>query len=476
MRTRPVDWSEGLFVLPHHFQAAQENLFDAIHTSQDWLNGYAYGIAAMEINEAALANFELRIPRLKVRLKDGTLLSVPENAHLAHLDLQQAFGQSGEVYIHLLLPEVEPGRANASRRGASGAGNRRYLVHEEEWEERDDGSNPRDIQTYLYNVELRALPTITPPKGYESLPLVKLKRSQQSEAPPAIDPEYIPPLLACNAWSFLHEKILAAIGSQLGSFIKSQADYLRTHGGWTEANQPQIRRAIMQLFAVNSSYPYMRELTHARGVHPFLAYTELCRLMGQLSLFRDDWQPPELPRYDHDDLGRIFRNIKIELEATFRQEGPAVKVQRYPFMGVQEWMEVGLDPKWLRGGYEFFVGVRNELPPERLELLFSDRWLDWKLGSSRTILQIYRNAEAGLSLSRVVGVHSSLPALNNVTYFRLDPAGHYWDQVLETRTLALKVNENYIQKDFIGQNTITVVDPKNNPRDLQLELFVLELG
>jgi predicted component of type VI protein secretion system len=166
--------------------------------------------------------------------------------------------------------------------------------------------------------------------------------------------------------------------------------------------------------------------------------------------------------------------VKSHIDAIFTGEGPTVKVQRYPFMGVQEWMEVGLDPKWLRGNYGFYVGVRSDLTPERLELLFSDKWLDWKLGSTRTILQIYRNAEQGLSLKRVVGVHSSLPALKNVTYFEVDPHGRYWEQVTETRTLALKVNENYIRADFIGQNTLTVVDPKQNPRDLTLELFVVE--
>src|SRR5690606_35697518 len=140
----------------------------------------------------------------------------------------------------------------------------------------------------------------------------------------------------------------------------------------------------------------------------------------------------------------------------------------------QEWMEVSLDPNWFGGKQKFFVGVQSNLPPERLEMLFSERWLDWKWGSARTILQIYRNAEAGLRLTRVPGVHASLPALQGMTYFEIDPTGPYWEQVEETRNLALKVNEKYIRGSFAGQNTFTVIDPKNNPRDLTLELFVVE--
>lgn len=468
MRTRPVHWSEGMLVLPHHFQAAHDNLLDSFCTALDWVSPFSYGLGALDVNVDALANFEVRIPRLQARLKDGTLVSVPENAHLRTLDLKAAMQESSEVYIHLALPELVPGKANAAR---SAEGSIRYVVGAEEWEDRNDGGNPRPIETHRLNVQLLALPSIEPSKGYESIPIFKLRRSQQAEAAPEIDETYIPPVLNVQCWKPLHEGVLASITAKLGAFIKSQAEYLRTHGGWSEANQPQIRMGIMQLQAINSSYPYLTQLTDAPRVHPFLLYTELCRLLGQLSLFRPDWQPPDLPRYDHDDLARIFRQIKIELEPLCAAQRGGV--QRYPFTGVHEWMEVSLDPKWMRG-HSFYVGVRSDLPPELLEKLFSNKWLDWKLGSTRTILQIYRNAEAGLALKRVVGIHSTLPALANVTYFELEPSGPYWEQVAETRTLALKVNEQYVRGEFLGQSTITVSDPRNQPRDLTLELFVVD--
>ena len=472
MRTRPVHWSEGMLVLPHHFQAASAYQSEQLTVSQNWQCPCNYGVRAMDLDRDALNNFEVRIPRLQARMRDGSLLLVPENAHLDILDLRPEMSDGQDVYLHLVVPEIVQGKCNAGRKGRGN--DERFLIEAEEWEDRNAAGNPRPIETHRFNARVVALPTLESPKGFESLPIGRLQRSQQADSPPQLAEDYIPPLLCCDCWPALRDGILGAVRAQLGSYTKMQADYLRTHGGWTEANQPQIRKGIAQLNAVNSSYPYLVQLTEALGVHPFLAYTELCRLVGQLSLFRDDWQPPDLPIYDHDDLGRIFRAIKIELDVIFRAEGPTAKVQRYPFVGVQEWMEVALDPRWLRGNYGLYVGVRSELTAERLELLFSDRWLDWKLGSSRTILQIYRNAEAGLTLNRVAGVHQSLPALKNVTYFEIDLRGRYWEQSAESRTLALKVNERYIRGDFIGQSTLTVIDPRNNPRDLTLELFVVE--
>lgn len=467
MRTRPVHWSEGMLVLPHHFQAAQSNLLDWLATSQDWIFANGYGIRALEINLDALKNFEVRVPRLQARLKDGTLLAVPENAHLPILDLKSVMSETPEVYLQLALPEVIAGKANAARQGDG----QRFLTTTEEWEDRNDGGNPRPIETHRHNARLLATPTRDAPKGFESIPLVKLRRAQTAEAPPEIDESYIPPLLSCDAWKPLKEGVLASINAKLGAFIKTQAEYLRTHGGWSEANQPQIRMGIMQLFAINSSYPYLTQLTLAAGVHPFLLYTELCRLLGQLSLFRPDWQPPELPKYDHDDLARIFRQIKIELDPLCQVAKG--KVQRYPFMGIQDWMEVTLDPNWMRG-HRFYVGARSELPPELLEKLFSNKWLDWKLGSPRSILKIYEQGLAGVPLKRVLGVHATLPALANVTYFEIVQEGVYWEEVAETRGLALKVNERYVRGNFVGQSTITVVDPKNQSRDLGLELFVVK--
>ena len=41
----------------------------------------------------------------------------------------------------------------------------------------------------------------------------------------------------------------------------------------------------MMLGELNQAYSTLAVLAFAQGVHPFVAYIELCRIVGQLSIF-----------------------------------------------------------------------------------------------------------------------------------------------------------------------------------------------
>ncbi|MDB4392067.1 type VI secretion system baseplate subunit TssK, partial [bacterium] len=61
MRHLPINWYEGLFLRPHHFQTAERNTTELLATSSRFDRPYNYGIYHIEFNREALANhrFEL---------------------------------------------------------------------------------------------------------------------------------------------------------------------------------------------------------------------------------------------------------------------------------------------------------------------------------------------------------------------------------------------------------------------------------
>lgn len=476
MRSKQVCWHEGMLVLPHHFQSAEENLRDWMAATFDWLQPCSYGLLSLEVNEPALADFEVRIPSLSARYKDGTLVSVPENANLDVLNVRDEFLIHPELYIHLLLPNAVAGRANTAPSLGEAGSQHRFASITMRREELNSGENSREVDFYDFNLQLKASPSLEPTSGFESLPLMKLRRSSQPGAVPERDPSYIPPVLNCACVPGLYQRILLPICSQLGSYIKTQSEAIRTGGGWDEASSPANLRRIMQLNAANSAYPYLLARLEGRLWHPFDAYAELCRVVGQLSIARSDWEPPPLPKYDHDELGEVFRAIQAEIDAIFRADAAAARIQRYPFVGTGSWLEVSLDSEWLEGDFELYIGIKSELQPETLDRLFADSHLDWKLGSSRTIAQIYQNAESGLQVQRFSSRQSALPQLKGVTYFRVEDAGLYWQQLLESPTLALKVNDRFIRGSYTGKNALTVVDQQGAESVLTFDLFVLKNG
>ena len=68
-------------------------------------------------------------------------------------------------------------------------------------------------------------------------------------------------------------------------------------------------------------------------------------------------RPPELPRYDHDDLGGCFWRLKQYIDALLDDVVEPDYKER-PFIGTGLRMQVALEPAWLDTGWQMFIGVR----------------------------------------------------------------------------------------------------------------------
>src|SRR5919201_204534 len=179
MANRPVHWHEGMFLRPHHFQTAQRHWLQMAHLSAKWDLHYNWGLRAIELDLDALANSRLVVRALKARLRDGTLVSIPEDGTLPEVQLKGAFERERSLTVFLAVPIVNLGKANAALNGtADGA---RYVVESQELEDQS---------------------------GYEVLPIARIEKSDTAEGTPQLDTTYIPPLLACDDWTPLTAGIL----------------------------------------------------------------------------------------------------------------------------------------------------------------------------------------------------------------------------------------------------------------------------
>src|SRR4051794_19096704 len=117
MTARPVHWHEGMFLRPHHFQAAQRHLAGEVARADHWDCHYNWGLRRFSLDADALANNRFVVRTLQVRMRDGTMVSLPEDGDVPALDLKPALAGAPTVTIFLALPLLHIGRANVGARG-----------------------------------------------------------------------------------------------------------------------------------------------------------------------------------------------------------------------------------------------------------------------------------------------------------------------------------------------------------------------
>jgi type VI secretion system protein ImpJ len=117
MKNLPVHWSEGMFLRPHHFQAADRFWTEQLDASERWDHPYNYGVRDLELSPAAIENFQVEVTSCSARMRDGTLISIEPNAGLDRVDLRKAFETRQAVKVFLAVPRLKIGAVNVSQDG-----------------------------------------------------------------------------------------------------------------------------------------------------------------------------------------------------------------------------------------------------------------------------------------------------------------------------------------------------------------------
>lgn len=450
MINHSVHWSEGLFISPHHFQLTERRSQEELALAQQWHVGYAYGIRKIDIDSDALSNWRVSLSTLHIRLRDGLLLRFPEDTLLTPVEIpRNAFRSSQDrLMVHVAVPRLQLGRKNAEV--AAGDSESRFAVESQEVEDENQAGNP--VVMNVRWVRARILLGDDELSGYETLPLFRLRLGSIAEAPPEIDPDYIPPILSCDAWPYLQERILGNITDQLGSLADQLARNMLDRDVAFESGHREDLERIFKLHALNTALGYLVNLPFVRGIHPLKSYMELCRIVGQISIFLPERRMPKVPIYDHDDLGGCFHAIRRLLDLD--QEKQRRSYTKRMFMGAGSQMQVRLEREWLTPGWSFYMGVESVLSFNEIDKLLTDR-LDLKVGSSDTVENIYRGGKGGVKARPEASPPRDFPG-TNWTYWKLDRGSEAWQAVEKTLNLAIRFNEKQVVGGIDGEQTIQI--------------------
>jgi len=490
MQGLPVDWYEGLFLRPHHFQALERYWTELNHTSHQWSLPFHYGLQALEFSPEALANYQFEVYRLHARMRDGTLVALdagdePDRLDLREavrqseseqqeklaVDLQEAFESQVSVQVYLAIPRMKLGRPNVQTGRSDGdARYSRSMILVQ-----DENRSGHEQEVQFRRLNARLLLSTQDQSGYEVLPIAQIKRAGDSRARPQIDQDYIPPVISVDAWPGLGRDIVRAVYDIIGQKIDVLSQQVRDRNiGFAATDASDINR-MMMLAELNAAYATLAALAFSGGVHPFTAYVQLCQIVGRLAIFSDRRRAEDIPHYDHEDLARIFRVIRLQIEALIRGVSEYEYQQRF-FIGAGLGMQATLEPSWFHADWKWYIGVnKGEMTEQDCRDLLTPGELDWKLGSSRQVEILFKQRAEGLQLQPVGHVVRALPERPDWIYYEVvQREGPVWQDVQETQTLAMRFKDSLIvnRDKFQGSRTV-VVQTRGRNAELQFALFAV---
>lgn len=466
-----VHWYEGAFLRPHHFQMLDRTWADLLSASSRFDSSHNYGLVSIDFSREAIANNQFELRRVQARMRDGTLIDISVGEEPDRVDLKQAvaetatvmrnladaFERESTVRVYLAVPKMRLGRTNVGSADSPNASELRYLesnvtVPDESW-----GGDEQEIQLRRLNVQL--LISNQDLSGYELLPLAQIKRASEGESAPQLDNSYIPPLLSIDAWPGLSRDIVRGIYDVIGQKIEVLSEQIINRGIGLDSRDPGDSERLLMLSQLNAAYGALSILAFDRSVHPREAYVELCRIVGQLSIFRPERRASDFLPYKHDDLYEIFMDVRVRIESLIHAVRDYEVQQRY-FVGVGHGMQVALEPRWFHSDWQWFIGVdKGELTQRECLELLSAGHLDWKLGSSRQVEFLFKQRSMGLKLTSLDRTVRALPGRADWVFFEVPrqdtPA---WRDVQETQTLAMRLKDSLIANldRLQGEQTLVV--------------------
>ena len=482
MTARSVYWQDGMFMWPHHMQQEVRFQAERLRVGHRWDVQHNWGLRTLEIDADALKTGRLVIRNLQARLRDGTLVDVPAEGRLPSLDLTEILQGKDGTTIFLGVPKLQPHRANITQPATAVPGNvpapeTRYLIESVEIEDENSGEDPQALVFRALNLKL--LPDAGDLAGYDVLPIARFEKIPTGEVGLQLDPVYIPPILACDAWKPLAVDILQYLFHRLSARQVSLANQILSRGITHETHNPGDNVLLGQLAVLNEASAVLNTIAFAEGIHPLPAYLELCRIVGQLAVFTKSARTPELPKYDHDDLGNCFHRVKRYLEAL---EPAQAAYEEREFIGEKLRMQVAMEAKWLEPAWQFFVGAQSPLPQDQVIKLLTkpEMGLDMKIGSGERVDHIFERGRKGLEFTHTPTPPRVLPARPGLVFFQVNRESQKseWDEVQKSLTLAIRLNQNRIavspKGDIQGQQTITFKLGSQAAATMQFSLFLVQ--
>jgi len=461
-----IHWSEGMFLRPHHLQAAQRWLETVVSTGFDSVRPFGWGFVRLSVASEPLENFTLRLDECVVRMPDGTWVEIPENTQVSPLSFEEQLDAAkGRLDVHLGLPQMQEVRANSVslERPEDVNGTPRYEPHPVVRRDENTGENPQMV--YVRRMRARLFAEGDDMTGYETVRLGTIVRTDRPGATPEFEPLSAGPVLAVQANGSL-SSLLRSLIDQVEAKDEVLAREAREHRMMFTDGVPANTEHLLKLHALNESRAHLQAMMQCPLLHPYDVYVAFARLVGHLSVFHDELVPEKPPEYDHNRPGVSLSRLRTQIETLLDAMRPMAYAERR-FSRKRdpqghEGLEVELDRSWIDENLDMFIAMSSqEMEIEEVERFIYSR-LNMKLASPTRAPRIANIAVRGLRLQIKSVPAGTLPRRQGLHYFRVDKTigpdrTDYWRECEQERGIRVSIQEGQLAEFEKFQPSLYVV-------------------
>ncbi|MCA9286957.1 MAG: type VI secretion system baseplate subunit TssK [Phycisphaerales bacterium] len=433
-----VHWHEGLFLQPHHLQAADRHALERVERERRLAWSYPYGVIEYKLNEDELENMRVRFDRLRLVMPGGTYMDVRENADLPPLDVKKTLaGASGPVRIEIGIPIWYHNRANSIEPGGGDWRVKRlYRVSESEQFDENSGDNKQPM--LIRKINARLLLPDDDHSELECMPIVRIAAASSAEGTvPKQDPNFIAPCMVVTGSPTLRDWV-----RDLASAVeaaRTEAVVVINRGGFNleMMRGPQVQQ-MMLLRTLNRFAGTMPAMAAAPGgISPFEMYLHMRELLGELSALtpgNDQW---EVPLYDHDNPAASLLPLVQKIRPLLKPQGGET-FKKLVFAKKGEFLAMTLIEEDTTKPNEYYLGIKHQEDPRAMAALVENE-NEFKLN----IEPMIQTRAFGLKLKEERHPPLQLPASPGLQYFRVmrsegEMERKKWERVQKDLTLAIQ--------------------------------------
>lgn len=453
--TRPVLWTQGLFLQPQHFQISDMVAESRLRTHIRHATPWAWGFRSLDLSHDALLNSQISVNSLNAVFQDGSEVSAPGNALVRPRSFENAWTQPDRPFmVYLGLRRFNPNASNVfsheeGQEPPSPEKNRGLVRYQSSYSPQPSpdihgDAQPETVRRLSFILGIYWESEINDVPECDFLPMARLIRVGDK---PVVDQSYIPPSLNTNAFPVLQQALRDIRDQLLGRAARLEEYKPATNHSDHAVADPKYFAMLLTLMILNRHIPYLSFAANHGDGPPWLSYLRLRELAAELSslvpgfnaLGENEQGEKLIPDYDHSDPGFCFRRAH-QLVTTLLASlstGPEhmIRLER----GKGGLFAATPPESFFTPDMHYFLMIRGSMKPE---VIGEEATRFGKLGSLKSMGNLIAQALPGVPL-RVVTPPAGLPRRVDAAYLEINHNSPLWKEViqLEDKTLAFSWQE-----------------------------------